>query len=80
MLLRVLLVQSLHLRFSLIQFCGLVCQTRNCCLLVITEAYIFISAANNMADIRGTCATMLAFVIVLFSYVHLCIVVEVKRT
>jgi len=39
-----------------------------------------ISAANNMADIRGACSTMPAFVIVLFPHLRLCVVVEVRRT
>jgi hypothetical protein len=42
--------------------------------------YSVISAANDMADIRGACSTMPAFVIVLFPHLRLCVVVEVRRT
>lgn len=42
--------------------------------------YGVISAANNVADIRGACPTMPAFVIVQFPHLCLCVVVEVRCT
>jgi len=42
--------------------------------------YSVISAANDMTNICGTRSAMPAFVIVLFSHLRLCIVVEVRRT
>jgi hypothetical protein len=49
-------------------------------LLNSCAVYSIISAANNMADIRGACFTMPAFVVVLFSYLCPSGVIEIRRT
>jgi len=46
----------------------------------LCATYSVVSAPNNMADIRGACSAMPAFVIVLFPHLCLCVIVEVRRT